>query len=317
MRLITLFAVCLFALLLPGSARAACSLASNASASLGTAGSYAVKAGQVAQTSAQSGLTCTGAVLSVLSTNYARASASSTNGFRLRANSSDTIAYRLSADPGGTFSFNQGATIDYFDPTLISLLGLLDKTDFAPPIYVNLTDMPNTAAGTYTDIVTIQWSWRICGGVGVGGVCILTYTGSGSTTLRITLVVTSDCRIDTPDVRFGSAPLVNGFVPVTQAARVDCTKGSLFTVAFSSGQNGTARPWRTMTDGGGNRLNYNLYRPDGITIWDETNPLADPRPGTGGTTPSLLQTFVARIDASQPTPPPGSYSDVVTLLISF
>lgn len=317
MRLIALALAAMVGLLLPASAQAACTLTRNTNATLAPSSSYAVQAGQVAQVVTQPSLSCTGALLSVLSYNYARAGATSANGFRLRSDAGDSIAYHLSADPGGTFAFDTGATIDYFDPTLIGLLNNADPTVFTPPMYVTLADMPNVAAGTYTDIVTINWSWRICSGVGVGGLCVIGYTGSGTTTLRITFTVGNDCRIEAPDIAFGSAPLASGFQPVTQAVRLDCTKGSRFTIAFTAGDHGTARPWRALSDPLGNKLYYNLYRADGVTIWDETNPLSDPRAGTGNTLPTLTQTYIAKIDPTQPTPPPGLYRDTITVVVGF
>ena len=310
----------LFALLALGTgtqARAACALNGSASATLAPSASYTVSAGLVPQVSASPMLNCSGIILNLVSTDYARATAVSANGFTLRAANGDTIPYRLSADQAGTVAFNSGATVDYLSPRLISLLGLIGQSTLAPPAYVLLTDRPNIAAGTYTDVVTIQWSWRMCGGIGIGGVCILPYTGTGTSVLTVSITVTNDCRINAPPVLFGSAPLAQAFAPVAQAVAVDCTKGSLFTVAFTAGLNGTARPWRAMSDSAGNRLRYNLYRANGTTIWDESNPLASSQPGTGATNPALLHSYIAKIDPDQPTPPAGNYRDVISVIIAF
>ncbi|MCH2486408.1 MAG: spore coat U domain-containing protein [Erythrobacter sp.] len=318
MRLIRCILAALSLMFGASAVHAACTLSPNVAADLGSASSYTVRGGAVAQIASAPALSCSGAVIGVLTTNYARVSGTSGTGFKLRSSTGDdAIAYRLSADPGGAYPLNSGATIDYFDPNLISLLGFLGSSDFAARLHIGLLDMPNVAAGTYSDTVTLAWSWRICSGIGVGGICIGYYEGTGSVALRITLVVTNDCRIAAPPVLFEAAPLADRFRAVTQTAAVDCTKGARFAIAFSEGTGGSARPWRTMSDGLGHHLRYNIFRSDGATIWDTTNPLPDARPGTGGTIPSLLKTSVARIDPPPPTPPPGIYRDTIVMTVSF
>lgn len=317
MHLIRFFLALVLALGGASAAQAACVLTPTIAANLGSASSYAIRGGEIAQVSSDPALTCTGALLSLSTANYARASATSASGFTLRSASGEGIRYRLSADPNGIHSFNSGASVDYFNAGVFSLLGISNQSDFVGKVYTSLSEMPSVAAGTYTDTVTMNWSWKVCSGIGLGGLCLGYTQGSGTTTLRITLVVTNDCRISAPPVYFGSAPLASQFQPVTQTVAVDCTKGARFSIAFSEGGNGTARPWRAMSDGAGHKLFYNIYRADGITIWDPTNPLLDPRAGTGSTTPTLLQTYIARIDPAQTAPPPGSYQDTLIMIVSF
>jgi spore coat protein U-like protein len=298
------------------SAEAACTVASFSPVTFGAASSYDVRESNVAKVMGSAGFTCNGSIISVVSSNTAQARATSANGFTLRNTAGNAIAYRLSADSAGSYSFNGGQTIDYFNPSLLSLLGILNGGTMISPVYAALTASPNVPAGTYTDTVTMQWSWQVCHGVGVGGVCVLSESGTATATVSITLVVGTDCRISAPNLSFGSAPLVTGFAPVSQAVAVDCTLGASYTVAFSSGSNGSARPWRAMTSSAGNSLQYNIYRSDGTTIWDETTPLTSAVAGTGGTTPTL-QTYVARINAAQVTPPPGAYTDNVSVIVTF
>lgn len=318
MSLIARVILALALLVLAPAAQAACSLASAATADLGSRTSYDVRGGSVPAVLAGTSLNCGGgALVSLVSTDYATATVTSANGFVLRAGGGDTIAYRLSADQAGRFAFSQGGSINYLDPTLVGLLGLLGSNGLVPTIYAGLTSAPNVVAGTYTDTVTVRWSWQICRGVGAGGVCVLPERNSGTTVLTVTMVVTKDCRISAPAVSFGSAPLARQFTPVTQAVAIDCTKGAAFSVAFTSGTSGASRPWRQMKDGAGHVLRYNLYRPDGTTIWDTDNPLASASAGTGATTPTILQAYVARIDSAQTTPVIGSYADTVSVVVTF
>lgn len=297
--------------------QAACALAATSSPSFTPSSSYDVRNGAVASVTAPPTLSCSGTLIVLLSSNSARATVTSANGFTLRNSANDSIAYRLSADSAGTRRFTQGGTIDYFDPSILSLLGILNGGNFVPTMYAALTDTPNIPAGTYTDIVTINWSWDVCHLLGVLGICVLGESGTGTTTMTVTIVVGKDCRISAPNLSFNSAPLASQFTSITQSVAVDCTKNAAYTVSFTNGNSGASRPWRAMSDGAGNVLQYNIYRADGSTIWDLTNPLQSAVAGTGSLTPAQLQVYVAKINPDQPTPPAGHYTDTVSVLIAF
>jgi spore coat protein U-like protein len=316
MPLILRLLVLLAALCGASPALAACTVAGNSALTFAPGSTYDVREGRVNAVAGQAGFTCNGSLISLVSTNSARAQATSANGFTLR-NGGASIPYRLSADTAGSWSFNGGATIDYFDPSLLSLLGILNAGSFAPPITATVTGAPNLPPGTYTDVVTMRWDWSVCHGVGLGGLCILGETGSATATITVTLTVSADCRVVAPNLSFGAAPLVSGFAPVRQAVAVDCSLGTAYAVAFSAGTSGVSRPWRSMKSGAGNALRYNIYRTDGTTIWDETTPLAAGTPGTGATTPLQLHSYVARIDPGQATPPAASYADTVSVIVTF
>jgi spore coat protein U-like protein len=294
---------------------AACTISSG-NAAFGAGSSYAVRQNGIAATSTSAGLRCNGSIITLNGGNSARATMTSANGFQLRY-AGDSIAYSVSADPNGAYPFTQGSTIDYFDPQLLSLLSILNGGTFAPQIHARLTGGANVAAGTYTDTLTIQWAYTICHGVNLSGTCILSESGRGTATIQVAITVTKDCRIDAPALSFGTAAFAADFAEVTQTLHADCTKNTAFTVALSAGGNGSARPWRAMRNANGNTLRYNLFRADGSTIWDESNPLASATPGTGALSPAIPFTYRARIDPAQPTPGAGTYTDIVSVIVSF
>lgn len=302
---------------LAGAAEATCTI-SSPPLTFTPGSTYDVKVSAIPMVSGPAGLACTGSVLNVLGASYASATVTSTNGFTLAGSNGGSIPYKLSPDQTGTYSFNQTRTINYMSGTLLSLLNILNPNSLSPQMYASLTASPNIPAGTYTDTLTVQWSYQVCNGVNLAGLLCVGYeTGTGTSTIRVTLIVSADCRISAPNVSFGSAPLASQFAPVSQAVLVDCSAGSIYKVSFSSGGNGSARPWRTMSDGAGHTLQYNLYLPDGTTIWDTTNPQTSATAGTGSTTPSQMQSYVAKVNAAQTTPPAGTYSDTVNVIITF
>lgn len=301
------------ALLMPSVAQAACTLGSG-TLQFAATGSYAVQSGSVPATSGLGGLSCTGTPIVLLGGNHARATVTSARGFQLGGTSGDLIPYRLSANASGSRAFTQGGTIDFFSGDLI---GLLSGSNLQPVFHANILGNANVAAGVYRDTLTVQWSWSICRLINLVGICILSESGSGVAVIDVTITVSADCRISAPPLDFGSASLVRQFAEVSQSVLVDCTKGSRYNVTLTSGGGGTARPWRTMRSARGDVLRYNLYRSDGSAIWDESNPLPSAAPGNGGVVPNHPFTYRAKIDANQPTPPAGSYTDTVSVVVTF
>ncbi|MEH3047328.1 spore coat protein U domain-containing protein [Sphingomonas adhaesiva] len=297
-------------------AEAGCTVSSGA-ATLASSTSYDVRAGTVPVVAGSAGLNCSGAAISLLGGSYARATVTSANGYVLKTTGGAGVAYAVSADAAGQQTFTQGGTVDYASGTLLSLLGIGGGTAFNTSLYARLIAQPNLPAGTYRDTLTIAWDYSICNGVQVALVCVDYERNKVTTTVAVTLVVTNDCRIAAPALSFGSVALVRQFQPVAQSVLVDCTLGTTYKVAFTAGRSGNARPWRTMTDGAGHVLQYNLYRADGVTIWDETNPLPAAAAGTGAVTPAQAQAYVAKVNPAQATPVAGAYADQLTVVVTF
>lgn len=301
---------------LAAGAQAGCTTAAGAVTFVNSS-SYDVRAQAVPNTSGQAGLACTGTVLSLLGGGYAKATVTSVNNFKL-VNGTDSITYQLAADSGFTQTFSTSTpTIDFMNVSLLSLLGLNNMNNFNATFYAKLTSAPNIPDGTYTDTVHVNWNYYICNGVQVGTLCVLYETGNKNIDVTVSLTVAKDCKINAPNVSFGSAALASQFGQVSQAVQVDCTKNAVYKVAFTSGNSGQSRPWRAMSDGNNHSLQYNIYQADGTTIWDQTNPLTSTQIGTGATTPTQMQSYIAKVNTAQTTPPAGTYTDNVSVVISF
>ena len=299
-------------------AQAACTRTAATTTTFAPGSSYDIRAGSVATVAAPSSFSCSGTAIVILSSNNATATVNSTNNFTLKNAAGDAIAYRLSADSGGTKAFTQGGSINYFDPALLALLGILNGGSFTPTMYAAITNTPNISAGTYTDTITVNWNWNVCHLLNVAGLlCLIGESGTGTTVMTVTLTVNKDCRISAPNLSFNSAPLASQFANVTQSVAVDCTKDATYSVAFTNGNSGSARPWRAMSDGAGHSLQYNIYQADGVTIWDQTSALPGGLPGTGALIPAQMQVYVAKVNPAQATPPAGRYTDTVSVLITF
>ncbi|MFG6667120.1 spore coat protein U domain-containing protein [Halomonas sp. HNIBRBA4712] len=310
------------------SARAqACSVTTpNASAGFGSFSSLIV--GTAARsTSAQpgAGVTCPGSLLGLIVTgDRVDATVTSVNGARLvNAASGDGIAYELFADPGFQARITPGTAYNYYNAYILGLLGILGGQPATLPMYFRTSPgAANLAAGTYRDTLTISWNWSICTGIGLLGVCLGRLTGSGTSSIAVTLGVTPDCTINAPNLNFGSYPLVSGFSPVTQTITVTCTKGSSYSVGLGDGQHATGTTRRMAA--GGAFLAYQIYKgATGSERWGATGgqrrsaAQADTNPGsyTGVTAQGFI--YRAEILPDQPTPPPGTYTDNVVVDIAF
>lgn len=291
--------------------------ASSSSTSFGSINSFTVAS--TAQTvESGSGFTCTGSLLSLVSTNTVTATISSTTNAsgstpRLYNSTSGTyLPYSLCSSSSCSSTYNVGNSITWRSTSLIGLLGLFNASDGTMPIYLRTSTGSNLPAGTYTDTITISWSYRICF-IGVLGICSYT-TGTATSTVTVTLIVTDYCYIDSaPDVDFGTAALPSGFSSVSSSLSVRCTLDAAYTVDLSS-SNPETGDWRQMSasvDGTTHYLQYQLARSSG-TVWSSNNDYSDTGTGTSQSIP-----YTAMVNSSQDTVPAGNYSDIITVTVTY
>ena len=231
------------------SSFASCS-ASSSSTSFGSLSSFTL-ASSAQLVESGTGFTCTGSLLSVLSTNTVTAtfaSSTHTSGTTPRLYSSSAgsyIPYKLCGDSACSTTYSIGGSKTWSSTSLIGLLGLFNSSDGTLPLYLKTSSGVNVPAGTYTDTLTLSWSYKICF-VGVLGICRYT-SGTATSTIAVTLIVTNDCAIDTaPDVNFGSAALPVDFSDVSSSLGVRCTSNASYKVSLAS-SNATSGNWRQMS----------------------------------------------------------------------
>jgi len=293
-----------------------------APAAFGSLNSTQVRSTVQMASSSNSGLQCSGSVLSVLS---------STDSFKIKITATtsglvgptgDIIPYTLYADATTSYPITRGTSFEYRTTGILDVLGLLNGTPKNVPLYMRTQVGSNVAAGTYQETLNVEWTWDYCAGIGAGGFCIGRDTGSGSKPLTVSLTVTNDCQITTPDISFASAPVVAGFGTVSQNLSVSCTKGSTYTVGLDDGQN-VASGRRRMKSSANGYLAYDIFKSAGAQRWGSVGAArrassdADVNPGAGTGTGSQVFNYNARVYTDQATPPAGSYADSVILDVQF
>jgi len=315
--------LCALMLLPAGSAWALCSSVATTPAAFGTINSTLVRTTIQSASSTNSGLQCTGSLLSLLSASdhfYATIT-SSTSG--LVGPTGDVIAYTLYADNSTSYPITRGVAFDFARNGILDLLGLLNgTTPKAVPLYMRTQVGSNVAAGLYQETLTIAWSWNYCSGIGAGSLCLGRDIGSGSQTMTVNLTVSNDCQITTPNISFGSAPVVAGFGTVSQSVSLSCTKGSAYTVGLNDGEN-VSGGRRRMKSSAGNYLAYDIFKSAGSVRWGSLTTArrassdADVNPGNGTGTGSQVFNYNAKVYTDQATPPAASYLDNVILDVQF
>lgn len=150
---------------------------------------------------------------------------------------------------------------------------------------------------------------------------------TANTTFSVTATVTANCSVAATDLTFGNYDVNAGSATNgTSTVKVNCTKGTAFTVALDAGQNagGTSNfSARAMSDGGtpANLLDYQLYTDSArSTIWGDGTNGSSTVSGTGagpGSGNAVNETVFGQIPAGQNVPA-GSYADnVVNVTISY
>jgi spore coat protein U-like protein len=321
-RLAELVRVCvatLVVLAVSERADASCTVQTTSNASFGASvTSFVVKSTPQMASTTNAGLTCTGAVLSILqSGDHIYGTVTSLRG-GLLGPTGDVVPYTTYADGTTAYPIALGVAFDYAaQGPLLSLLGLFGGSATALPLYFRTAAGVNVAAGTYTDTISIAWNWNYCSGIGAFGICLGRDIGSGNSSFTVTLIVTNACEVTiAPSVDFGRAPSASSFAPINQSIGVRCTKGlASYSVGINTGQHATGAGQRRMA-GAGSFLAYELYK-SGTTVWGTmgVNRAANTLPADG--TSEALFPYTARIDASQTTPPVGEYDDLVVIDVTF
>ena len=316
----------LLGLLQAGPAMAACSVVTTAPASFGSISSMTVRTAAQTSSTANAGLSCTSALISLLvSSDHFYATVTSAQSGMVGP-TGDVIGYTLYGNNSSSYPITRGTQFDFGGSGGIAqALGLIAGPGTKTvPLYLSSITGSNVAAGLYTETLNIAWNWNYCSGIGIGGVCLGRDIGNAVATLTVSMIVTNDCQITAPNISFGSAPVISGFTAVTgQTINIACTKGSAYTVGLSDGLNPLSAGGRRRMISGSNYLAYDIFKSAGTTRWGSVgaarraSSTAEVNPGNGLGTGSQVFNYNAKIYSDQTTPPAGTYLDNVVLDVGF
>ena len=149
---------------------------------------------------------------------------------------------------------------------------------------------------------------------GAPATCAALIAGTKSTAqanFSVAATVPTQCSVAATGLAFPTASVLATAVSATASITITCNAAVPVTVALDNGAIGTAPTARRMQSGG-NAITYGIYRDAAASQpWGNTN---------GSNTASSVGTSTllayGRV-AAQASPPPGAYSDVVNVIITY
>jgi spore coat protein U-like protein len=140
--------------------------------------------------------------------------------------------------------------------------------------------------------------------------------GTATTTFGVTMAITAQCVINsTTTLDFGSSGVINANHDTNSPLVVQCTNTTPYAVALNKGSTTGGTITQRLLANGAATINYNIYTDTpGGTLWgDGTTGVT-----LGGTGNGAAQTITifGRVSA-QTTPAPGTYTDTVTVTVTY
>ena len=150
------------------------------------------------------------------------------------------------------------------------------------------------------------------------------WAGTSTANLTVQVTVTASCTINASTLNFGTVAgtvLATTLQSGSTTVAVTCTNSSPYSIAMDNGQN-VSGAQRRMANGG-NFINYNLYTDSAHTYpWTTATSSTtctttnDCFLGTGNGSSQTVNIY-GTVPATSTAPTPGTYSDTVTMTITY
>lgn len=151
---------------------------------------------------------------------------------------------------------------------------------------------------------------------GMFGMMVGTAAQAQTDTFNVTATVGDACSVAASDLGFGTYdPLSATDTDATTTMDVTCTTSTAYEVGLDAGTGTGATTTTRILESGANQLNYILSQNSGHTTNWGNNAGVDTVAGTGTGSAQTI-TVYGRIAALQNVPA-GSYSDVITVTVTF
>ena len=137
-----------------------------------------------------------------------------------------------------------------------------------------------------------------------------------TSTFTAQIALTASCAINSAStLNFGSQGVLTANVDQTSTLQVQCTNTTPYNIGLDAGTgSGATVATRKMTSGG-NTVSYTLYSDSGrTTVWGNT--VGTDTVAATGNGSGQSYTVYGRV-AAQTTPAPGTYSDTVTVTVTY
>lgn len=139
---------------------------------------------------------------------------------------------------------------------------------------------------------------------------------TATSTFNVTMTIGASCTvISASTMAFGSSGVILTNVDQTSSISVQCTDTTPYAIGLNAGVGAGATVATRKMSNGARTINYTLYSNAGrSTVWGDT-PGTDTVAGVGNGDPQAF-TVYGRV-APQTTPAPGSYTDTITVTVTY
>lgn len=142
-------------------------------------------------------------------------------------------------------------------------------------------------------------------------------TQTATTQFNVQITINAECQINSAsDLNFGASGVIDAAVSATSAIAVQCTNGTAYDIGLSAGQGaGATVASRLMTGPNSETVTYSLYTDAAHSdVWGNTIG-TDTLAGTG-TGAAQTYTVFGQVPP-QATPTPGTYTDIITVTLTY
>jgi spore coat protein U-like protein len=139
---------------------------------------------------------------------------------------------------------------------------------------------------------------------------------TSTATMTVQMVITATCTVNSAStLNFGTQGVLSTNVDQTSTVQVTCTNTTPYNIGLNAGTGtGATVALRKMTSGA-NTVNYTLYSNSGrTTVWGNTVG-ADTVAATGNGS-AQSYTVYGRVP-TQAAPAPGTYTDTITVTVTY
>ena len=147
----------------------------------------------------------------------------------------------------------------------------------------------------------------------VGGAA---YAATTTSTFTVNVTIQAQCLINSAStLAFGTQGVLIANVDQTSTIVVQCTNTTPYDIGLDAGTGTGASVATRKLTGGGVTINYRLYSDSGrTTVWGET--VSTDTVSATGNGAAQSHTVYGRIPA-QTTPAPNTYSDTITITVTY
>jgi spore coat protein U-like protein len=140
--------------------------------------------------------------------------------------------------------------------------------------------------------------------------------GTATSTFGVTMLITAQCLINsTATLDLGSSGVINANHDANTPLHIQCTNTTPYTIGLDKGTTtGGTIAQRLLVSGAGATVNYNIFQSAAYaTVWSDTGGGLVSSTGNGA---DQTFTIFGRVPA-QTTPAPGTYTDTVTVTVTY